>query len=334
MSMRKRRTILLLTGVVVVAFVGLLVGGAFRSREPEYEGKKLSEWVGTWQYRIREDEPSHGSGGYTDLNLQLTEKACNAIRRIVSKAVPFLLAWIRHEVPESKMEGLPRINQRLTEVRIRLDSSYKKEIRAKCALEAFRVLGPAAAGAIPELNRTLTQPRLGRSAVRAAYALGFIGEPALGPLLVALTNQPPRGLQSFICEGIGFMGTNARPAAPFLFEYLARKNCPAAFNVERILLCMRLPGPVAIPGFANCLERDGSYVKILAAEALCRFGSEARSAVPALLRLLGDPDSWVREAAVEALDGIDPEILRFDGHPTEQAGKRVGEGQAAQPPIP
>jgi len=51
--MRKRRTILLLIGLAIVVVVGLLVSGAYRSREPEYEAKKLSEWVkGDFRFSI------------------------------------------------------------------------------------------------------------------------------------------------------------------------------------------------------------------------------------------------------------------------------------------
>ncbi len=51
-AMLKRRMLLglLLLGVAVV--VGLFVGRAFREREPEYGGKKLSEHEGIFDFRF------------------------------------------------------------------------------------------------------------------------------------------------------------------------------------------------------------------------------------------------------------------------------------------
>src|SRR4051812_12829515 len=72
----KRRVVrIVLTGVVVVAAVVLLWPRG--EREPEYQGKKLSEWIGD------EGNP----------------RQADAVRHIGTNALPFLIGWIRYETP-------------------------------------------------------------------------------------------------------------------------------------------------------------------------------------------------------------------------------------------
>jgi hypothetical protein len=76
--MQKRRVYLIL---VVVVLAGVLVAVFRRDREPEYGGKRLSEWVDGYAMQIR----NAGSN--------------EAIRHIGTNAVPYLLKWIRYETP-------------------------------------------------------------------------------------------------------------------------------------------------------------------------------------------------------------------------------------------
>jgi hypothetical protein len=74
----RRRGGYLILGVLVLA--GVLVALSKREREPEYGGKRLSEWVLAL--------PPSPTGG-TDAEL--------ALRSIGTNAVPFLLKWIDYE---------------------------------------------------------------------------------------------------------------------------------------------------------------------------------------------------------------------------------------------
>src|SRR5713101_6945786 len=84
----RRRLVYLILGLVLLA--GVLVAVFRREREPEYGGKRLSEWVMV----IGHSDPATGS-------IQRAE-AADAIRKIGTNAFPYLLKWISYETPAWK----------------------------------------------------------------------------------------------------------------------------------------------------------------------------------------------------------------------------------------
>ena len=78
--MRKIRVYVVLIAGVVLVVGGLLVCGVFREGEPEYGGKRLSEWVQVLGARAV-------NGGDTHL-------ADEAIRHIGTNALPYLLKMV------------------------------------------------------------------------------------------------------------------------------------------------------------------------------------------------------------------------------------------------
>src|SRR5260221_13991205 len=80
--MRKRR-VYLIFWVVGVLLAGTLVAVFTRVREPEYGGKRLSEWAEELPWNP-EEKPS---------------EAEDAIRSIGTNGIPYLLAWIAYEPP-------------------------------------------------------------------------------------------------------------------------------------------------------------------------------------------------------------------------------------------
>ena len=65
-------------------------------------------------------------------------------------------------------------------------------------------------------------------------------------------------------------------------------------------------GPEEVPALIKALGDENSYVRSAAAGALGKTGPEA---VPALIKALGDENSYVRSAAAEALGKIGPEAV-------------------------
>src|SRR5438128_757063 len=133
--MRKHRLWLVL--IAVLALIGGLVAVFGPSREPEYAGRRLSRWV-------RDLDPTDVLSSIPVYSSGHAEKA---IRCIGTKALPYLLEWIRYEPPPWKMKSY--------EVAKWLgwhgDLEDKKTVRAYQALDAFWALGLEAHGAIPRL---------------------------------------------------------------------------------------------------------------------------------------------------------------------------------------
>lgn len=291
--------------LALVAF-GLFTLALWPVHEPEYRGKRLREWLMDCTYRTPQDEPSHG-GAASDMRFQLSGEASDAVRHMGTNALPYLLKWLKHEPPESE-SARARISSVLTKWGLCVGDV--REPRARCAVDAFRALGPAARASIPELLRTMTETNRGRSAARAAYAMGLIGDAALPPLLTLLTNDQPRRVKILACESIGLMATNGSDAAPFLADYLARTNSPIAFNVAWALLRLRAEPHIALRGFVHCLKHGNNpQLRLMGAQIIGNFGEKGRAALPDLIQALTDPEPEVRAAATNAIRRIDPVTL-------------------------
>ena len=171
----RRRFILILLGVgLLVGVLGLVVRP---DPEPEYGGKKLSEWV--MQYSVH-----HYDQNYI---LRTNEEAGAAIAHIGTNALPYLLKWIKYEKPTWKTKSYDLVNAGVERLHAHYELIDKKELRAYGAEIAFRALGREA---IPELVRILSDPKATpERAERAAYALGCGGQDGLASLLPVLTNR-------------------------------------------------------------------------------------------------------------------------------------------------
>jgi len=202
--MRKRRILLILFPVAAVVIVGLVMV-LTRELEPEYGGKKLSEWLFLLS---RDGRP--------------TSQAAVAIREIGTNAYPYLLSWMAYETPRWKMNLhgavypiLKRISNPATQSPL---LNYKAELRADVAGRALEILGRPLE-AIPDLERLLNAPRARMGAVRAAQILTKLGAPGLSALSSALTNRND-AIRGTLAQVIGYMGTNAQPAVPGLLKLL------------------------------------------------------------------------------------------------------------------
>src|SRR5262245_60308877 len=135
--MRRRKVIF--CGLLAVAVMAV-AWSTIWPREPAYQGRSLGEWM----------ELSYpGADG----------AGAEAIRKIGTKGIPYLLAWSKYETPKWKRKvwnmssRLPVVvSQRLTSWLARVDR------RKGNAVWAFSVLGPDAAPAIPKLIQWLDNP--------------------------------------------------------------------------------------------------------------------------------------------------------------------------------
>src|SRR5712691_1235226 len=136
--MRKRRFCLILV-VVGVALAGVLVAVCRREREPEYGGKRLSEWVLVMR-----------SPGYTTQESPQAEKA---ILQIGSNAVPYLVKWIRYEPPSWKPKLYLVVNKAASGLKFSYRFTDSQELRAYGSMLALVALGPEASGSVRDLTK-------------------------------------------------------------------------------------------------------------------------------------------------------------------------------------
>jgi len=249
--MRKRGVYLV---VVVLVVLGALTWAFTRNREPEYGGKRLSEWVesysadfsggkrlGGWvkSYSADFSEPyavTDSSGALDGVYLEhlfalLThvqealDETNEGIRHIGSNALPCLMKWIRYERPSWKTKLYAAINFGMVKLKLRWQFTDKNEVLATGALSALKALGPAGEAAIPDLARIVCDPKAGRrSAERAVDALASFGPHGLPAILAGLKMKQRDGIREYFVFRIGQMGTNAGPAIPVLQTMLSDQD--------------------------------------------------------------------------------------------------------------
>lgn len=200
--MRKRRVYLILVGLLLASGVVALFN---REREPEYGGKKLSEWV---------DRYFHGPPHQGD------SEAVQAIGHIGSNAVPYLLKWIRYETPPWKRKFYGAINPLIRRFnRTWVLTGLKELERAQAAEDALTLLGPKAEAATGGLYEMLSGSE--SSALQALVLLEALGKAGLPPVAGILTNKAltPDGRASvgYVLQGLG---TNGLAMVPALLDLL------------------------------------------------------------------------------------------------------------------
>ncbi len=134
----------------------------------------------------------------------------------------------------------------------------------KSAAKVLATMGPDAEGAIPDLEKAL-QDKL--TCALAADALGKIGPPAVPVLGRALQDKDE----------------NVRTVA--------------AKNLEMI-------GAASVPAVQEALEHQNHRIRATAAKVLRNIGPAAKDAIPALEKLLDDPQERVQDMAKAALKKI------------------------------
>jgi len=299
---KPRRRILL--AVLGLAFAVVLVAVLWPGqKEPEYQGKKLSEWLLTYVNPVALDPVRQ-------------DQALNAVRHIGTNGLPFLVKWISYREPNWRdklanaliRSPVPFARTRL--VHLVLGSSGT---RARVAMLGFQILREDAVPAVPALTNLLGDWSAQESTFRVLHALGYVGKEGLPPLLAVVTNKAVP--VQYRCLATQMMmpptmnpGTNALWVVPLLLPYL--QEAPVMACIANVLSLWRLAPGEVVPALTRCLRSPEALVRTEAAEMLPRFGSEASSAVPELLMVLSDTDRMVRVTATNALRRIAPEELK------------------------
>ena len=202
------------------------------------------------------------------------------------------------------------------------------------AAQALGQIGPAAAGAAPDLIGILQDPDE-TVRCRAAEALGLVGAEAavpaltgelsdpspavqeaaaraLGsfkeaagtavPALVPLLQHPEESVRQAAADAIGQIGVLTAEATTSLVDGLTSRDTLVRAQTAEALGTIGEAAEDAAPALVEALSDGSDRVRAKAAEALGKIGDgAAAAAVPSLVRALRDKDNWVSALAAEAL---------------------------------
>jgi hypothetical protein len=295
--MKKRWVILLALGLLLAIAVAFQLGRS--QREPEFEGKSLSQWATVWV----------NSPGDSQRALEV------AIHHMGTNALPCLVEWLDDgPLPPWKTRALKVMakfpkrfggNYALNELVVR---AREKVFRFYFASEAFRILGDEALPATPDLLMMAMKPGSRRRGANAAGILIQFG-PALHPQLITILRCPNASgrrpvIDHFRQIGATAVGTNASPVVEGLV--LCLKDGDPMIRGEAILALgdLMLRPDFAVPALVKtCADADPA-IRAAALGALSHYGPAARPARAAIIAALHDPDAEVRAVADMALQKI------------------------------
>ena len=271
--------------VLAAALVIAIISGALSgTREPEYEGRKLTQWL----EELRHPSPP---------SLLARTNAMIAIRHIGTNAVPYLVTTLHAKDSRFKtkcMELLSR--QRWVNFHFRDDL-----LRRDDALRGLAVLGPDARAAIPEIAKLLDDRNL---AQMAAYTLHQIGADAV-PLLTQALKSTNKWARS---EAAGFLGASGDEASvSSLIAALKDSDFITKSKAARSLSRFPQQADVIVPALIGCLNDPDDTFRMNAARALGAFGEKAKPAFPSLMKMVTNTNYQESTTAAAVLMKIDSE---------------------------
>jgi len=260
--------------VGVIAFTcGIALLAWWFLRSPEPAYNGKSLTAWAQQYRSNK---WRGGGG------PAAREAEVAIRQIGTNAIPFFL--------------------NLIQVR---DSALKKKLREVVPRKWHAGL---------HINDTSGDIR--RIGAHGLAALGTNAPAAVPPLIEIAGHHPDEDARYIAVFALRTLGSAAEPAIPFLIRCLTNEVRIIRDDAALGLGAMQLQPDVVVPALLRYLDsvqtRSGWEVTD-AIGALFMFGTNARTAVPMMIKLLDHPDSSVRAEVTNLLPGIDAEAAANAG---------------------
>ena len=164
--------------IVLVVVLGLLAFVYFHEREPRYQGRSLSEWIG-----------SVGSTQITDPDQQA---ASHALKQMAPEAIPFLLKWVEDE-NSPQMQKLIDWSEEHTSFHLMLNDARLDNEKAH---RGFGLLGKEAKPAWPTFIQWTYSTNSGRRGLGFwCLAQASPDKDTLLPVLKRLIHDPDRGVQ-------------------------------------------------------------------------------------------------------------------------------------------
>lgn len=232
---------------------------------------------------------------------------------VAHSALPDLIAALRDSNPEVRWSAANFLSW--IGVKANADAAVPGLIEAlrdpntrvrQFAANALRNIGPRGAKqAVPALIQCLDDETMEVRAT-AATALGTLGHGASNTVtvLIKALRDDQEGVRSSAAHGLGELGTEATEAVPELLRLVREENeymvCMSAMALTNIA------PEAAIGELTGDLNDASATVRRNAALALYYFGPKAKTAVPALLRILKQDGESTAKVVQHTLANIDP----------------------------
>ena len=170
-------------------------------------------------------------------------------------------------------------------------------------LASLAAIGEDAKEALPNIRESLgdRMPTVRVGAVNAMVAIETDPN-ALTEMLIRALKDDEESVRSAGISALSSLGEKARPAAPRLFALL---NEDEDVDTKPILDALRSMRVRDLDLYLSILHHSSPSVRLFACEAIGRFGSKAKKAVPELKKLEEDEYDFVRRRAVQAIERIE-----------------------------
>ncbi|MDB6033027.1 MAG: domain containing protein [Verrucomicrobiales bacterium] len=318
----KRRSILLLVGCILS--LGTLAGLVFSGqREPEYEGRPLSSWLGDVDTsRVIVNQIIFVP---TAAPINRESSATHAIRNMGTQAYPFLLQMLKEKDSAFKKSILKKLgwqrsmklglltaeekqyrarmamyrlgtNAGLAWKQILLDPTFDRELRLG-ATSWCQTLPEEAPQMIPVMVRLMSELQPDQQEF-VTSAMGRFGPDIAVPLLVRQLQDENYKIQLMSMRAIKFLGSAARPAVPAVAQQLKSANEEVGLAAANTLLSLdahHLQALVYRMHHGELGKRVGAYWMT------AREEREPEFVIPELMRGLTDAEPEIRQAAAEGL---------------------------------
>jgi len=180
----------------------------------------------------------------------------------------------------------------------------------------FKILGPNARSAVPDLERLALRSGQRQSRKDAMLALTRVGAEGL-PALVAVLERGDaagRDIAGYYVLELNERGVDVRTAVPglLLADRQLRQQTASLEPGDFFVSSLHYDTPSLVSALTNCLLHSNATVRLEATQYLGWLSEKATSAEPALSHAFEDADAGVREAATNAVHRIVQGILEQD----------------------
>ncbi len=293
---RRRRVIFIILATCILVGIGV---SAFwpGEKEPEYNGKKLSEWV-------------RATGGYEGGGEAELHQAFAAVDHIGTSALPFLVKWIRQGYPTRSQRIAAFWWQTIEKVGIKRGHSRPDiplNYHSAIVLGAF---GTNASSVIPALIQVMRDPASSAYTVGlASYALSQTGEKGVTEVIRFVRDRDQSNRASGI-SSLASVEQNAAPALETLMECIEDPDEQVALEVTRALFIDHPETDKRVAILRKGASGHRARIRYESIQCLASYqGSKAAAAIPELTQALRDADAAVRKAATNLLSEIAPQVL-------------------------